>query len=44
MGGENHNHLFLLIPNLCLRYIFCSSILPQAHTNMNFTETHFHFT
>jgi hypothetical protein len=44
MGGENHNHLLLLILSLSLRYIFNSSYFPtQAHTNVNFTEINFHF-
>jgi hypothetical protein len=43
MGWEKHNRLLLLITNLNLRYISRSSIFPQAHTNVNFTETHFHF-
>jgi hypothetical protein len=43
MGGENHNSLFLIIPNLNLGYIFGSSIFPQAHTNVNFMEAHLHF-
>jgi hypothetical protein len=29
--------------NLSLKYIFGSSIFSQAHTNVNFIETHFHF-
>jgi hypothetical protein len=43
MGEENHNYLLLINPNLSLVYIFCSSIFPQAHTNVNFTEKRFHF-
>jgi hypothetical protein len=43
MGGENHNHLLLLIPGLSLRHIFLSSIFPQAHTTVNFIEAHFYF-
>jgi hypothetical protein len=42
MGRENHNRLLLLIPSLSLRYIFRSSIFPQAQTNVNVIETHFH--
>jgi hypothetical protein len=36
VGGENHNHLILLIPGFSLRDIFRSSVFPQAHTNVNF--------
>jgi hypothetical protein len=34
MGTENHSCLLLLVLSLSLRYIFHSSIFPQAHTQM----------
>jgi hypothetical protein len=43
IGRENHNCSLLLIQSLNLGYIFHSSVFPQAHTNVNFIETHFHF-
>jgi hypothetical protein len=43
MGGGNHNRLLLLIPSLRLRYVFHSSVFPQAHISVNFFETHLHF-
>jgi hypothetical protein len=43
MGGENHNCLLLQITNLRLRYIFHSSIFPQAFANVDFIEMYFCF-
>jgi hypothetical protein len=43
MGGENYNRLILLIPSLSLGHIFHSSVFPQAHTDVNFIETQYHF-
>jgi hypothetical protein len=40
MAGENRNSLPLVIPSLS---IFLSFIFPQAYTNMNLIEKHFHF-
>jgi hypothetical protein len=43
VGGEYHKRLPLPVPSLSLRYIFRSSVLLQAHTSVNFTETHVQF-
>jgi hypothetical protein len=43
MGGKNHNRLLLLFSSLSLGYIFCSCTFSQAHRNVIFIETHFHF-
>jgi hypothetical protein len=43
VSGESHNCLLLLVSDLGVGYIICSPVLPQAHTNVNFIETHFHF-
>jgi hypothetical protein len=43
MWGKSYNRLILLIPILSLRCAFYSYNFPLAHTNLNFTETRFHF-
>jgi hypothetical protein len=41
--GKTYNRSLLLTQNLSLKYIFRSSIFTQAHTDVNFIETHFNF-